>query len=204
MNLSKTQKQIIAISTVAALAVVFYIGSYLPFRTSELWIKTQRTNTRSFLEYNAILDEALDFYSPIGQEEVVLNYLYFLGGIIPQIKDEGVIRTLVQKAEYNINPIIERGPGLNFVQVLYQMGIVYKIAGVTLHDPLYIKKAIETLELGRAQSPKRPIFIQELFNLYREVGDKDKLQEMTDIVIGLWPDQEEEVRQIIQEMLGNH
>lgn len=195
-------KQIIAISTVAALAVIFYIGSYLPFRKSQLWVKTQATPSSSFEQYNALLDKALNFYSPIGQEETMLNYLYFLGGIIPQIKDERVIRTLVQKAEYNIGPIIERGPGLNLVQVLYQMGIAYKVAGDILHDESYRQKAIEMLELGRRYSPKRPIFIQELFNIYREVGNKEKLKEISDVIIELWPDQKEEVGKIVKEYTG--
>lgn len=201
MNFSKTQKQIIALSTVMALAVIFYIGTYLPMRKAKLWIKAQTSRASSFEEYNAILDQALDFYSPIGQEETMLNYLYFLVNIIPQVKDERVTRALMQKAEYHMRPIIERGPGLNFVQVIYQFGIAYKVAGIALQDPLYIQKAIEVFEFGRTQSPKRPIFIQELFNLYREVGDKDKLKEMANIVIGLWPEQKEEVSKLIDEYL---
>ena len=200
--MSNSSRQIIAVALVPFILVVMYVGTHLPFRKARLFIAAQSNPARTFEEYNAQLDKALDTYSPIGQEETLLNYLYFVSDIVPQVKEEEIVHILVEKAERHAEPIIARGPGLNLVQILYQLGIVYKRAGMRLEDETYIKKAIEAFELGRVYSPKRPIFLQELFNLYRERGEKEKLEEIARVIVSLWPDQEEEVRQLIEEMMG--
>lgn len=193
-------RTIIAIGVSVLMVVTAYFGSYLPIKKSQRFIQTYSQNeARSLQEFNRIFDEVMGLYSPVGQEEIVSNYLSIANNVIQNQKEEVIVRSLVGKAEEYALPIIETGRGLNFSQILLSMGLVYKSAAMKLNDTEYYNKAVTTLRMGMEYSPNRPAFLYHLFELYYAKGDKEHTKEIGEIILRYWPN-EIKVKEIIEKL----
>lgn len=198
-------RTIIALVISIGVVVGAYFGSYLPLRKSQMFIETHMNapKVRSLQDFTAMFDKVLGFYSPVGQDEIVANYLGTVNGIIGQQSEEKIIRALVLQAEAYTRPIIESEKGLNLSQTMVSMGMVYKTAAGKLNDRAYFEKAVKVFENGLSYSPHRPIFLYNLFELYYAVGDKENTKKIGERILMDWP-QEEKVRDIMKALKEEH
>ncbi len=186
-------KQIIAFSVSIIVAAAIYFGAYLPLRKSQMHIDAilnlQNGKVHSVGDLNDLFDPVLDFYSPIGQDEITSYYLGILINIINQQTDRTVIDVLAKQAENRMAPILQVEKGFSFNQNLYTLGSIYKIAAIKFKDKVYYDKAVNIFQEGLEYSPKRLIFLKGLFDLYSvNLDDQSKAREVGEIILKNWPD----------------
>jgi len=180
----------IAITVLASLSIVF--GAYLPLRKSQIYIKAmfnfQSGKIHSVEDFIGLFGSALNFYSPIGQDEVVSYYSGILANVINQQTNSQVIEVLLKESEKWMEPILKAQKGFVFNQNLYNFAVVYKIAALKLKNEIYYQKSLDFFKEGLKYSPNRLIFLSGLFELYQAKGDNEKTREIGDIILKYWPD----------------
>ncbi|MFA5084506.1 MAG: hypothetical protein WC475_03990 [Candidatus Paceibacterota bacterium] len=193
------KKTIAGLATIGILALM-YLGAFLPLRKSQLYIRAmvdvQSGKVRTLQNFIDSFYPALDFYSPVGQDEVVS---YYAGGILPTLMDSvadqpggpQIIEALLQDLDKWIEPIIKSGKGFGFSQNLYNFGNIYYVAAEKLNSDAYLQKSIDFFNEGLKSSPGRDLFFEGLFRDYQLKGDKVKMREIGDIILKHWPDSEE-------------
>ncbi len=201
--MSPIPKQIIAgILTVFILYTMYY-GCYLPFRKSQLYIDTainfKKEGVRSFESLVNLFEPAFKFYSPVGQDEIISNYLSSMINLISQQSNPMVIEALVKESERRADTFLKLGKGFNYSQSLYAMAMIYRVATLKLNDEFYYQKAIETFSKGIELSPTRSTFLYGLFDLYVAKKDLFKAKEIGRIVLEYWP-ADEEVKRILNNL----
>ena len=192
--MSRTFKQVIAVIVAATVVGAFYFGSYLPLRKSQMHIDAvlslQSGKINTLEDFNNLFDPVLDFYSPVGQDEITQYYLGILANIINQQSDKTVIDILARKAESRMAPILEKGKGFNFNQNLYTLGSIYKIVAIKFRDEGYYQKSVNIFQEGLKYSPNRLIFLRGLFDLYAAHGYNDKAREIGETILKYYPNED--------------
>lgn len=185
------------------MVVAIYYGSYLPLRKSQMHINAvlnlQGGKVRTLENFNDLFNPVLDFYSPVGQDEITQHYLGILTNIINQQSDKAAIDILASQAENRMTPILEKGRGFNFNQNLYTLGLIYKIVALKFKDEGYYQKSVSIFWEGLKYSPNRLIFLEGLFNLYAAHGYNDKASEMGKIILEYYPN-EERIKEILKNL----
>ncbi|MDP3052564.1 MAG: hypothetical protein Q8N22_01245 [bacterium] len=199
----KSYKLIIATTLSLLIVTVMYFGSYLPLRKSQLFIKAmsdlQSGKIRSIQDFDTAFASALNFYSPIGQDEISSQYLNILANVISQQTDKNIIEILTKQAENTMEPILKAGKGFGYSQNLYAFARLYELAAQKLNSNVYLQKSVDMLKLGLENSSNRFIFLEGLFNIYQMAGDKEKTKEIGEIILKYWPDNEK-IKTIIQSL----
>lgn len=184
-------KNIIIIIVIVIVLLGIYYGSFLPLKKAQLYINAQiglNNGIRSLDDFNNLFDPALDFYSPVGQDEIVTGYLRILMDLVGQQSDKKVIDVLVKQAETRMAPILEKEKGFNFSQSIYNLAAIYSIAAVKFNDDTYYQKGVEMFRLGLKHSPNRKMFLYGLFGLYQFKGDENGMNEIGEIILKYWPE----------------
>ncbi len=190
--MSTFSKQVIAVIVVVFLAVVLYVGTYLPYRKSVSYITAlgQAPQATSLSEFGHVFATALDLPSPVGQEELVRSFDNTMGSVIagnakdvPSIAESGL-----ELVDHYSQPLLDRRRGLSFAQLVYVYGAAYETAYATTRNTAYSDKARTYYELGLELSPNRPQFLYPLFEDYRTRGDKDKARALAEKILSIWPD----------------
>lgn len=184
------KQPIIVILIALALASV-YFGAYLPFAKGQAYVMALRSaqSIRSLDEFKTLFDRPLDFYSPIGDEEIAK----FLGmnvlNTITQARPEELNRALV---EY-IEPYMIK----NNVRHLIILGQMYSILWREYgHNEDYLKSEAyqrQAFEIG----PNLPPVLYGLLDIYQTSGDDVKLKEIASDIVKYWP-QDEGVQKVLQ------
>lgn len=158
------------------------LGAYLPWAKATSYITALRNlpNVTSMDGFAKNFDEPLNMYSPVGDEEVVK----FLGNDILQLvnqKDqpETVSRALVSLIEPRLlldNPRhLLTGAQMRFIMwSKFHNEDDYKIT-----EQYYLK----ALAIG----PRLPPVLYGLLDLYRQKGEKAKMQDIAKKIVGFWP-----------------
>jgi tetratricopeptide (TPR) repeat protein len=184
-------KKIIAISATIVILIAMYLGSFLPLRKSQIYIKAmfnfQSGKVHSVEDFVGLFGSALNFYSPIGQDEVVSYYSGILANVINQQNNEQVIEILLKESEKWMEPILKAQKGFVFNQNLYNFAVVYKIAGLKFKNEIYYQKSLDLFNEGLKYSPNRLIFLGGLYELYQAKGDNEKMKEISEIVLKYYP-----------------
>lgn len=189
----ETYKKIAAVIIAGVIIAIAYYGTYLPWQKSKLFIAALRDSRQgqSFEGFKEVFSVPLDFFSPVGHEEVVRNITNSIVGIIqqhgqnPAIVEEsfGFIATYYE-------PIIERGKGTSYSQNLYLLGIANEFALRNTGEIRYLEAAKRYFELGHEAGPKRPQFLYGLFDVYRIEGNVEKVKTIAEQIFAQWPDDE--------------
>lgn len=192
--MDKPIKKLIATLATSIILVLMYFGSYLPLRKSQLYIKAmfdlQSGKIRSIQDFNTAFGSALNFYSPIGQDEITSQYLNILANVISQQTDKDIIEILTKQAENIMEPILKTGKGFGYSQNLYGFARLYELVAQKLNSNAYLQKSVDMLKLGLENSPNRYIFLEELFNAYQMKGDKIKIKEIGETILKYSSDNE--------------
>lgn len=200
--MNNTLKQLIAILAVAAIFGIAYYGSYLPLRKSQTFITTLRglPNVRSLDEFKNSFRAALEAPSPIGQEELVRNTGNTIISLLQQNNaNPDLTREVLNFVLGYYEPIMSRPRGLNFAQDFYVLAALHQIAYEKTGEKAYLEKAKEYYLQGLEISPKRPQFLYGLVDLYRVEGDTEKLKEIGERILTLWPD-DLKVQELIKDL----
>ncbi len=184
-----TARYIIASVLSILIIATWYVGSYEPFQKSQIFIRvlSLKNGFQSVQELEDTFSGALDYPSPIGQEELVRNTGSYVLNFAQQSNDAGVIIPLVQYTTRYFDPIIARGRGMSFGQDLYLLGVLNEVTLVKTKDPKYLQAAegyyAKALELG----PKRPQSLFGMFDVYRFAGDAAGAKRIADQILAQWP-----------------
>lgn len=199
--MNKEYRIIIAVIASGGIIYAAYYGSYMPLKKSKLYINTfdQMQAVRSLNEFKAVYDPVINYPSPVGQDEIMANYLNMVAQTMGRIEDEKTLRALMEYVEPQMRPILEKGTGLNFSQNLYNIGTVYKVAGIKLNDEKYYTEAIRVFELGMEASPRRPLFLYGMFELYYAKRDAKKTKEIGEIILKYYP-QEQKIKELLDKL----
>ena len=199
----KIFKQVIVVVAAGFIVYILYFGSFLPIRKSQKYIRARQTQITSLAQFDALYDGVLSYTSPVGQDEIVSNYVSMLTEIIAEEKrkespNETLIRHLVGKAEEWGEPIIERGVGFNFSQFIFNMANIYQEAMFAVPDRTYYQKGVELYRLGLKYSPDRQLFLYSLFDMYRFRGDNENARKIGERIVEVYKD--ERVKQVVQSL----
>ena len=154
---------------------------------------------RSLSEFKSVYDPVINYPSPVGQDEIMANYLNMVAQTMGRIEDEKTLRAFMEYVEPQMRPILEKRTGLNFSQNLYNIGAVYKIAGMKLNDEKYYAEAIRVFERGMEASPGRPLFLYGMFELYYAKRDAQKTKEIGEIILKYYP-QEQKIKELLDKL----
>lgn len=195
-----TTKNIIIWILIALTFTGMYFGVYLPWRKARLLIRTfSILNGGSTLEqFQSSFGYMLDFYSPVGQDEAISNYL---NGVIRVMNDQDepeIIAALAKDAEERMRPVLQKGSGFSFSQNIFNLATVYRLAAVKLQSEEYYNKSLAMFERGLDASPNRKMFLYGLLDLYLIGSQNDKARELGEYILTIWPDDEK-----IKEVLNN-
>jgi tetratricopeptide (TPR) repeat protein len=183
--------------------MIFY-GSYLPYKKSKTFIDSlnqlKTTQIKSFEQLDNIVSSSLKINSPIGQEELVRQFLGIFTGFISQNENPEVIDVLVKYIKTYSDPILNRGKGLSFNQDLYLATNLYLNAYEKTKDQKYLDEAKKYAELSYSLGPKRPQVLYSLFDIYRLENNMEKAKEIGNQILTYWPD-DENVKEAYDELL---
>ncbi|MBI4993756.1 hypothetical protein HZC33_02255 [Candidatus Wolfebacteria bacterium] len=203
MNQNNNEFKIIIAFIITILTLgMFYLGAYLPLAKSQMYINAYRDlpKIKSLEEFNKIFEKVFDYYSPIGQEEIISGYLNILVNLISSQKlDEQVANVLFNNVDGVMNPFLKSGKGFNLSQNIYALATVYEIAANKFNSPEYRQRSIYLYQEGLKYSPGRPIFIFGLFNSYYNFGDKQKAKKIGEIILKSFK-VEDKVKTIIENL----
>jgi len=202
--MNQLPKQIIAISASFFILVMIFYGSYLPYKKSKTFIDSlnqlKTTQIKSFEQLDNIVSSSLKINSPIGQEELVRQFLGIFTGFISQNQNPEVIDVLVKYIKTYSDPILNRGKGLSFNQDLYLATNLYLNAYEKTKDQKYLDEAKKYAELSYSLGPKRPQVLYSLFDIYRLENNMEKAKEIGKQILNYWPD-DENVKAAYDELL---
>lgn len=192
-----------AIILVAFMVGVMYFGSFLPLRKSQKYIEARQTQVTTLEQFNNLYDGVLGYSSPVGQDEIVANYLEIISNTINQEQKAAkpnteIVRSLVTRAEKWALPIVNRRAGFGFSQTLFSLGSVYRSATIVLQEEVYYKKAIEMYRLGLEFSPDRQIFLYSLFDMYRFGKDNENARRVGERILEVYKD--DNIKQILKDL----
>lgn len=183
--MNKTIKIIISSVIVIATLVAIYLGSFAPFKKSQLYLSTLKmTRAGGEMSADSLLngfDRSLQFYSPAGERELIKFYTSFTNGLIKKenISPEAAI-LFVEHIEENITD--------NYLFHYLNLAELYDSLYRATENEEYLLKAEKYLLLAHEIAPKLPQPLEGLMINYIFQDDTEKLEEIAEKILTLWPD----------------
>lgn len=184
-------KQPIIVILITLALISAYFGAYLPFVKGQEYVTALRAaqSVRSLNEFETLFARPLDFYSPIGDEEIAKFLGMNILNTVTQARPEELNRALV---EY-IEPYMIKN-NLRHLIILGQMySILWREYG---HKEDYMKSESyqrKAFEIG----PNLPPVLYGLLDIYQTSGDDVKLKEIASEIVKYWP-QDEGVQNVLK------
>jgi len=184
-------KQIIAILGSLALLVALVYGSYLPMRKAQKFLTETRSREsfKSIEELRETFLSVLQFYAPIGQEELVRNTANSILTMV-QRSEPAAIKDLMTLIEEMYTPILSRGKGMSFGQNLYLMGFMNEIAHIRTKEPQYLQAARKYFLLALERGPRRPQALYGLLDIARFENNPTAYLAVAEQILSQWPTDE--------------
>ena len=184
-------KQPIIVILIALALFSAYFGAYLPFARGRMYIAAlgAAQSTRTLDEFKKIFDRPLNFYSPIGDEEIAKFLGMDILNALVQARPEELNRALV---EY-IEPYMAKDNARHLIILGQMYSILWKEYG---HEKDYLKSEKyqrKILEIGSNLPPA----LYGLLEIYQMSGDDVKLKEIASEIVKYWP-QDEGVQKVLQ------
>ena len=184
-------KQTIIIILAVLAFISAYFGAYLPFARGRAYVAALRAaqSIRSLNEFEALFDRPLNFYSPVGDEEIAKFLGMDILNTITQVRPEELNRVLVEYIEPHMLK--------NNVRHLIILGQMYSVLWREYgHKEDYMKSEVyqrKALEIG----PNLPPVLYGLLDIYQASGDDVKLKEIASEIVKYWPE-DEGVQNVLQ------
>jgi tetratricopeptide (TPR) repeat protein len=194
LKLLLKQFLIITLLISAALSIIF--GSYLPLVKSRRYVAAAKAlfSVRSIDDFERNFDKVFNFYSPVGDEEVVK----FLSATIFDIisggnQSEEAARALVAYIEPHL---FQSASGGNVRHLLNGGGFYFKLWNNYGHKQEDFARAEAYYLKALAIGPKLPPALYSLFQLYNEAGEREKAAAVAGQILAYWPE-DEKIREIL-------
>lgn len=177
-NLTKILSAILIIA--ALLSVVF--GSILPFLKAERYVNFARVSpsATTIEEFESDARNALDFSSPIGQEETTK---FILSGIRDILHNPNLPTSMAEELVRFIEPYAFK----NDVRHLAAMGDMYSVLWAKYGDESAFAKSEEYYRKALAIGPNLPPILYSLMTIYQIKDDKAKINEVAKTILSYWP-----------------
>jgi tetratricopeptide (TPR) repeat protein len=175
---------LISILIIASLASV-YFGAYKPLVKAQMYMNTQKSipTYKTFDEITSAFDKVFEFNSPIGQEEIVKFSNHQFENIVKdRNQTEAVSFSVVTYAEEHIFED-------NVVHLL-QMGNMAKLLFYRFERVEYFQVSESYYKKARKIAPNLPHSLYALFDIYQKTGQTEKMEEVGNKIIELWPNEE--------------
>ena len=187
--INPTFKKIIGISVSVLILCVAYVGNFRPLVKSQTFIDTLRnlSSARSLSEFEKNVSVPLDYWSPIGQEELVRNIANAVLGIVQNNNDPKLLSEVVNYIEGYYKPIVDRGRGMSFEQNLYLLGAINEMAFTKTGDARYLRNSHEYYSEGLTLGPRRPQFLYGMFDIFRMEGNIKGATDIARQITTSWP-----------------
>lgn len=182
MSIAKTT---ILWALVAMSVLMIYFSAYLPYAKSRAYINAIRAaqNLRSVEEFKKTLDKVFNFYSPVGDEEVVK----FLSNDVASLINQ-------EQATQDISRLI-----VEYIEPrFFENNVRHMITAAKMYETLWrrwggeddFKKTesyfLKAYEIG----PKLPPVLYGMVSLYYAHRDFDKVKTIAGEILTYWPDDE--------------
>ncbi len=183
-------KSVLAPILVILAAIGLYLGAYLPYAKGGMFISAlqQASQAQTLQGLEDAFNSALNFYSPVGQQEteryVGDQIVNILGqkGITPQIS-----QSLTDYLDRMIHVDHPTDRGLDFTQEYLLLANAHQINWTTTKNPSEFALAEKYYEEGLQISPVRPQFLYGLLQLYLNDGDAAQALQVAEKIHALWP-----------------
>ncbi|MDO8557209.1 MAG: hypothetical protein Q7R98_01985 [Candidatus Jorgensenbacteria bacterium] len=189
-------KQIVATVLIAFAILSIYFGSYLPLSKAQKYVealRAARSSARSISDFKMLFNIPLDFYSPIGNEEVIKFLSIDILNAITQKQPEEINRSLVEYIEPHMFK--------NDVRHLIILGQMYAILWREYGNKEDYLKSESYQQMALAIGPNLPPVLYGLLDIYQASGDKVKLMEIAKTIVKYWPE-DEGVQKVIKKLNG--
>ncbi len=165
-----------ATALIGLLIISIYFGSYLPYQKSKLGADKITSFYSNYSLGKEIgldsleksFDESLDYYSPVGQEELVIRVTNIFEEIIKILDKKSAIYVpeIVDYIE-NINkPILEKEKAFNLTKIFFNLAKINHFAFLKTGDKKFIETAENYYKKCLTESPRRPQCLYGLFGAY--------------------------------------
>jgi len=182
-------KQILSPLLIIASLLGMYFGAFLPLKKSQLFIEAYSVfNSQPTLQgLEESFNKALDFYSPVGQEEERRYLGSRLLSLFTKQIPEPVAGELVRYYESKFDFENEKNGGLNWTQNILILGNLRQAVWEIFKSDKDYQKAEEYYLKGLKLSPTRPQFLYGLQQLYKSKSETEKERQTTEKINALWP-----------------
>lgn len=190
--MTRMTEKLVAVVLMIAAAVGWYFGAYLPFQKSKRFIEIIHSSSvvKTVDELENRFDSVLDFYSPVGNEEIVSFFADQMVNVLSTKPVEEIGVRLIAYTEEKAKPVLEDSRNPELTKVLLKMASLNEIGWIVYQKPDYFRKAEDYLLQGLEVSPDRPQFLYGLFNLYASVGDNERARTIGEKILSFWPSDE--------------
>lgn len=181
--MKKEIKYIIAGAVGLILFASIVYGSLLPFARSRRFIAALRSfsNIQSIEQFTAVFDSVFNFYAPVGDEEIAK----FLSNDITNVVSQA---TVPEAPARMLTEYIDSHLFKDDVRHLLTSGQLYYFLWKRFGKETDFQKSEEYFLKAHQIGPKLPPPLYALMSLYRDKGDKQKLTEIGQKILVLWPD----------------
>jgi len=192
-------KQFIIAALIILITLSIVFGAILPWMKARLYIDAlvdmQTGKIQTLDDFKAEFSRPLDFYSLIGDEEVVK----FLGSdvissAIAQNRQSPQIKQLVELLADYIAPHLLLDDTRHIIIGAHLYTMLWQISGdeeAYKKAEFYFKKAYEI-------GPKLPPVLYGMFDFYKLKGDKENMKKIGEEILKYWPE-DENIKKSIQQ-----
>ncbi len=183
-------KSFVAPILVIAAILALYFGAYAPYEKASLFISAlqQSSQATSLQEFENDFNAAIQFYSPVGEQEVER---YAGDQIVNVLGQKGVSPQLSQALADYMGQITHvdkpTARGLDFTQEVLLVANAYQLAWVTTRAPNDLVLSEQYYKQGLELSPARPQLLYGLLQLYANAGMAEQALQVAEKVHEYWP-----------------
>lgn len=180
-------KQFISLVCIILAGFSIVYGAIKPYKKAQAYVDAAKTGSTTVQEFVNVFKYALDYPSPVGQDEIIRFVSNDISSVIAGGKnDEGVIQTLVDFLHQYADPKIEGGVGMNYTQLIMMLGTIHTNKWNLFHKQEDFDLAVRYFTQGYNINHDRPQFLIGLLGLYNASGQTDKAQPIEEHIKELW------------------
>ncbi|RJQ29360.1 hypothetical protein C4565_02170 [Candidatus Parcubacteria bacterium] len=180
-------KQFFALLCVILAILSIIYGALKPYKKASAYVDAVKAESATVQEFVNLFKYALDYPSPIGQDEMIRFVSNDISNVIAGGKnDEIVAQTLVDFLHQYADPKIESGVGMNYTQLVMMLGTIHTNMWNQYNSVEDYDKAVTYFVRGYNINPDRPQFLIGLLELYQATGDQEKADKIQEHIKELW------------------
>lgn len=180
-------KQIIAWIVICASVLGIFYGSIKPYKKAAAYVAAVKTESTSVDGFINAFKRALDYPSPVGQDETIRFISSDIMNVVAEGKnEEAVVEKLTDFIHVYTDPKIESKVGMNYTQLVMMLGTIHTYRWKQYQKSEDFSLALQYFVQGYNINPDRPQFLIGLSDLYESSGQKEKADPIKQRIGELW------------------